>query len=147
MSNSEYNRLANQSNLIGERLGKCFTFYTEKKKSQCALDAYNEIQSMPFNDYGKVAGLKFATSFYVLGLKIDRKQIGAEDSRAEQMRIVHEFDSEIEIGKRRTNEENMKLAQYRQQMFLNAAQLLNPPKNGISCVSQRQGIITTTNCQ
>ena len=107
---------------------------------------YNEVQAIQYNDYGKVASLKLATSIYTLNVKVDRRQIDDADYRGEWMRAINEFSSDLEEGKRRTEAANIEVARYRQQAFINAAKLLNPPRNGVSCVSVNSGFVTTTNC-
>lgn len=131
---------------IGENFVNCISITPQGRRSQCAIDLYNNIQKTPINDYGKGPSLRYATSLYILLVKLDKNQIDHAGGQGEWMKIHNVFDSELEAGRRKTEAENIELSKYRQQMFYNAAQLLNPPRNGISCVSQKQGYLTVTNC-
>ena len=131
---------------IAENFTSCLSATPQGRKSQCAIDFYNNIQKTPINDYGKGPALRYATSLYILFVKRDKNQIDHAGEQGEWMKIHNVFVSELEAGRRKNETENIELANYRQQMFYNAAQLLNPPRNGISCVSQKQGYLTVTNC-
>jgi hypothetical protein len=141
-----YNAAAQQATDIGVRAKNCIDSTPVGRKSQCALNMYNEIQGVTYNDYGKVASLKLATSMYGVLVKLDRWQITNDVYQGEMMRIINDFSSDLEEGRRRSNAENLEIARFRQQAFINAARILNPPKNGVNCVSVNQGFVTTTNC-
>ena len=137
----------NLVNSITETFHSCIkSNFFNKKTAHCAIDFYNAIQSVPTNDYGKPAALNFATAMYEAFLKYDRGQFNASDMAGQVMRIENNLNAELEQARRRSVAENMELARYRQQMFIEAAKMLNPPRNGISCISQNSGFITTTNC-
>ena len=141
-----YNAAAQQATDIGARAKNCIDSTSVGKKSQCALNMYNEIQAITYNDYGKVASLKLATSMYGVLVKLDRWQITTDVYQGEMMRLLNEFSSDLEEARRKSNAENLEIARFRQQAFINAARILNPPRNGINCVSVNQGFVTTTNC-
>jgi hypothetical protein len=117
-----------------------------KRTAQCAIDLFNGIQAVPANDYGKPPSLNMATALYEALLKFDRGQNSSDATRAQIMYVENKFNQELEEARRRSVAENMQIARYRQQMFIQAAQMLNPPRNGISCISQNNGYLTTTNC-
>ena len=146
VNQAEYNRAAQQATDIGRRAKECLDSSPVGRRAQCGVNMYNEVQAIQYNDYGKVASLKLATSIYTLNVKVDRRQIDDADYRGEWMRAINEFSSDLEEGKRRTEAANIEVARYRQQAFINAAKLLNPPRNGVSCVSVNSGFVTTTNC-
>jgi len=132
---------------IMSQLKECLAVNVPKRTAaQCALNFYNGVQTISNTDYAKPAALHLATSQYEVLLKYDRGQYEVSDVQLQMMKIGNTFDQEVAQAKQRTDAQNMEMAIYRQQMFIQAAQMLNPPRNSINCVSQNNGFVTTTNC-
>ena len=135
-----------EGQIIAERFDKCRSSAPIGTKAQCAVTFYNDIQRMKYTDYTQVAALKFATSMYELHLKLDRRQINNGDYQAGWMRVINDFEIDLANLRKQNRQEILELARYRQQYFIDLARLFNPPRNNISCVSVKQGFVTTTDC-
>ncbi|MEY4725745.1 MAG: hypothetical protein RLZ36_372 [Pseudomonadota bacterium] len=100
---------------------------SKRATAPCAADFYNAILAISTNDYGKPAALNMASSLYAVSLKFDRYQIDVPELKGEIMRIENQFQADLDLARRRTNQENMEAARIRQQAWRDFNEGIKPP--------------------